>query len=122
MKAIQIERVGGPEVMRLADVAIGEPAPGQVRVRHTACGVNFIDTYHRTGLYPLALPAVLGVEGAGVVEAVGADVTHISVGDRVAYAARSPGSYAQARVLDATPVVRLPDGIDDARGAADTAP
>lgn len=119
MKAIQIGRVGGPEVMRLVDVpGAGAPGPGEVRVRHTACGVNFIDTYHRTGLYPLALPAVLGVEGAGVVEAVGAGVTHVAVGDRVAYAARSPGSYAQARVLDATPVVRLPDGIDDARGAA----
>ncbi len=118
MKAIQIERVGGPEVMQLVDLPTGEVGPDQVRIRHTACGVNFIDTYHRSGLYSLALPAVLGVEGAGVVEAVGANVTHIAIGDRVAYASRMPGSYAETRVLDATPVVRLPDGIDDLRGAA----
>jgi NADPH2:quinone reductase len=87
-------------------------------VRHRACGINFIDIYHRTGLYPNQLPLVLGTEGAGVVEAVGSGVTHLAVGDRVAYAARSPGSYAEARVLPAIPVVKLPDSIDFETGAA----
>ena len=118
MKAIQIDRFGGPEEMHLADVAIGEPGPGEVRVRHHACGINFLDIYHRTGLYPLALPAILGTEAAGVVEAVGAGVTHLAVGDRVAYAARSTGSYAEARVLPALPVIKLPDAIDFDHGAA----
>jgi NADPH2:quinone reductase len=119
MRAIQIERTGGPEVMKDVDLPMpGAPGPTEVRVRHHACGVNFIDTYHRTGLYPLPLPAVLGVEGAGIVEAVGAAVTHLAVGDRVAYAARAPGSYSELRLLEATPVVRLPDDIDFARGAA----
>jgi len=107
MRAIRIERTGGPEVLELADLPIGEPGPGEVRVRHHACGVNFIDTYHRTGLYALPLPAVLGTEAAGVVEAVGPGVTHVAVGDRVAYAAPKPGSYAEARVLPALLVERL---------------
>ena len=111
MRAIQIERTGGPEVLRAVDLPVGEPGPGEVRVRHYAIGVNFIDTYHRSGLYPVPLPAVLGSEGAGVVEAVGPDVTHVAVGDRVAYAAAKPGSYAERRVLNALPVVRLPDDI-----------
>ena len=98
-------------MLRSVDVPVGDPGPNEVRVKHAAIGVNFIDTYHRIGLYPLPLPAVLGVEGAGVVEAVGARVTHVAVGDRVAYAAAKPGSYAECRVLDALPVVRLPDGI-----------
>lgn len=118
MKAIQIQRTGGPEVLEVVDVPVGEPAAGQVRVRHHACGVNFIDTYHRSGLYPLPLPHVLGGEGAGVIEAVGADVTHLAIGDRVAYGGASPGSYAEARVLDVKPVVRLPASIDFQRGAA----
>lgn len=118
MRAIQIDRHGDPDVMQLADVPVGEPGPGEVRVRHHACGINFIDTYHRTGLYPLPLPAVLGTEAAGVVEAVGAGVTHLAAGDRVAYAARTPGSYAEARVLPAFPVVKLPDAIDFETGAA----
>jgi len=118
MRAIQIERFGDPDVMHLADVPLGDPGPGDVRVRHHACGINFIDTYHRTGLYPLPLPAVLGTEAAGVVEAVGAGVTHLAAGDRVAYAARTPGSYAEARVLPAFPVVKLPDSIDFETGAA----
>ena len=104
--------------MRLVDAVVGEPGPGEVRVRHFAIGVNFIDTYHRTGLYPLPLPATLGVEGAGVVEAVGAGVTHVAVGDRVAYAANKPGSYAERRVLPALPVVQLPEDIDFDRAAA----
>jgi len=118
MRAIQIERTGGPEVLQLADISVGEPGPGEVRVRHSTCGVNFIDTYHRTGLYPLPLPAVLGVEAAGVVEAVGAGVTHVAVGDRVAYAASKPGSYSEVAIVSATPVVRLPDSIDFERAAA----
>jgi NADPH2:quinone reductase len=118
MKAIQIERFGDPDVMQLADVAIGEPGPGEVRVRHRACGINFIDIYHRTGLYPIPLPAIIGTEGSGVVEAIGSGVTHLAVGDRVGYAARGPGSYAEARVLPAIPVVKLPDAIDFDTGAA----
>src|SRR5690348_12394748 len=118
MKAIQIERFGGPEVMQLADVPIGDPGPGEVRVRHRACGINFLDVYHRTGLYPNQLPLVLGAEAAGVVEAVGAGVTHVKPGDRVGYAARSPGSYAEARNLPATPVVKLPDAVDFDTAAA----
>lgn len=118
MRAIQIERTGGPEVMALVERDAGEPGPGEVRVRHHACGVNFIDVYHRSGLYPVPLPAVLGVEGAGVVEAVGPGVDHVAPGDRVAYTSTRPGSYAEARVVSAIPVVRLPDPIDFARGAA----
>src|SRR3954469_21466640 len=118
MRAIQIDRFGGAEEMHLADVPVGDPGPGDVRVRHRACGINFIDIYHRTGLYPNQLPLVLGTEGAGVVEAVGSGVTHLAVGDRVAYAARSPGSYAEARVLPAIPVVKLPASIDFETGAA----
>ena len=118
MKAIQIDRFGDSDVMHLADVAIGDPGPGEVRVRHHACGINFIDIYHRTGLYPNQLPLVLGTEGAGIVDAVGAGVTHLAVGDRVAYAARTPGSYAELRNVPAMPVVKLPDTIDFETGAA----
>jgi NADPH:quinone reductase len=118
MRAIQIDRFGDADVMHLADVPVGDPGPGEVRVRHRACGINFIDIYHRTGLYPNQLPLVLGCEGAGVIEAVGSGVTHLAVGDRVAYAARTPGSYAEARVVPAIPVVKLPDAIDFETGAA----
>src|SRR6185436_14722804 len=118
MKAIQIGRFGDPDAMQLTDAAIGEPGPGEVRIRHRACGINFIDIYHRTGLYPIPLPSGVGVEGAGVIEAVGAGVTHLAVGDRVGYAAHSPGSYAEARIMPATPVVKLPDSIDFDTGAA----
>jgi NADPH:quinone reductase len=118
MRAIQIDRVGEPEVMKLVDVAVGEPGPGEVRVRHSAVGINFIDTYVRSGLYPTKLPAILGGEGAGTVEAIGPGVTHLAVGDRVAYSARTYGSYADARVLDATPVVKLPGSIDFETAAA----
>jgi NADPH2:quinone reductase len=111
MRAIQIDRLGGPEVLQVVDVPARDPGPGEVRIRHSAIGVNFIDTYFRTGLYPAALPLVLGTEGAGVVEAVGPGVTHVGVGDRVAYAARSQGSYAEVRTLDATPVEKLPDTL-----------
>jgi NADPH:quinone reductase len=118
MRAIQIERIGGPEVMQVVDVPLREPGPGEVRVRHSACGINFIDTYYRSGLYPAQLPVVLGVEAAGVVDAVGAGVTHLAIGDRVGYSASQPGSYAEGRVLDATPVFRLPDAIDFDTAAA----
>jgi NADPH:quinone reductase len=118
MRAIQIERTGGPDVMQLADVPAREPSAGEVRVRHSAIGINFIDTYNRTGLYAAKLPLILGAEGAGVVDAVGPGVTHLTVNDRVAYAARSQGSYAECRTLDATPVVKLPDAIDFETAAA----
>ncbi|HEX7842676.1 MAG TPA: quinone oxidoreductase [Kofleriaceae bacterium] len=118
MKAIQIDRFGDSDVMHLADIPIGDPGPGEVRIKHRACGINFIDIYHRTGLYALPLPLVLGTEGAGIVEAVGPGVSHLAVGDRVAYAARTPGSYAEARIMPAMPVVKLPDAIDFETGAA----
>jgi NADPH2:quinone reductase len=118
-KAIQIEAFGGPEQMKWVEVSVvGDPGPGEVRVRHSACGLNFIDVYQRTGLYPNPLPMTLGMEGAGVVEAVGPDVKHLRVGDRVAYASNPPGSYSEVRVMPATTVMRLPDGIDFETGAA----
>jgi NADPH2:quinone reductase len=118
MRAIQIEATGGPEVMQLVDVSVRAPGPGEVRVKHAAVGVNFIDAYNRSGLYKLALPGILGAEGAGTVEAVGDGVTHLAVGDRVGYAARTQGSYAEYRTLDATPVVKLPDAISFDTAAA----
>jgi NADPH2:quinone reductase len=111
-KAIRFHEIGEPEVLRLEDVVVGEPGPGDARVRHTAVGVNYIDIYHRTGLYPLPLPSGLGVEGVGIVEAVGAGVTNVRVGDRVAYAG-PPGSYAEARNVAADRLVALPGGVDD---------
>jgi NADPH2:quinone reductase len=117
-KAIRIFKTGGPEVMEYVDVEVGEPGPGEARVRHHACGLNYIDVYFRTGLYPQPLPAGLGMEGAGVVEAVGEGVSHVKPGDRVAYAARPPGAYAEARVMPAAVLVRLPDNIDFETGAA----
>ncbi|WP_316148760.1 quinone oxidoreductase [Cupriavidus sp. BIC8F] len=110
-KAIRIEQTGGPEVMQWVDVEVGEPGPGEVRVRHEAVGLNYIDVYFRTGLYKQPLPGGLGMEGAGVVEAVGEGVRHVAVGDRVAYAGRPTGAYAQVRVMPADIVVRLPDAI-----------
>ncbi len=104
--------------LELVELPLPDPKPGEVRVRHRAIGVNFLDVYHRTGLYKAALPLVPGTEGAGVVDAVGAGVTHLAVGDRVAYAARTPGSYAEARTLDATQVVVLPDAIGFEQAAA----
>jgi len=117
-KAIRFARTGGPEVLELADVEVGDPGPGQARVRNHAIGVNFIDVYFRNGLYPLDLPNGLGQEGAGVVEAVGPDVTHVKPGDRVAYAARPNGAYSEVRVMPADILVRLPDGIPFDTGAA----
>lgn len=117
-KAIRTFRTGGPEVMEYVDVEVGDPGPGEARVRHYAIGVNFIDIYFRTGLYPRPLPAGLGMEGAGVVEAVGEGVTHVKPGDRVAYASRPPGSYAEARVMPASHLLKLPDAISFETGAA----
>ncbi|MDT0139419.1 quinone oxidoreductase [Acidovorax sp. PRC11] len=116
--AVQIRQHGGPEELHLTDVTVGEPGPGEIRIRHHAVGLNFIDVYHRTGLYPLPMPATIGMEGAGIVEAVGAGVTHLAVGDRAAYASQPPGSYAEVRVLPAKCVCRLPDAIDFETGAA----
>jgi NADPH:quinone reductase len=117
-KAIRIDAYGGPELMKLVDVDVGEPGAGEIRIRHQAAGLNFIDVYQRTGLYPLPLPLNLGMEGAGIVEAVGEGVTHLKAGDRAAYASNPPGSYSEARVMPAKNVVRLPDGIDFETGAA----
>ena len=117
-RAIQIREFGDPEVMQLVDVEVGEPGAGEVRVRHAACGVNYIDVYHRTGLYPNQLPLRLGMEGAGTVEAVGEGVMHLEPGDRVAYASQPPGAYSEVRVMPAKCVVRLPDAIDFDTGAA----
>ena len=117
-RAIRIDQPGGPEAMHLVEVPIGEPGPGEIRIRHHACGLNFIDVYHRTGLYPLPLPAGLGVEAAGIVEAVGDGVTHLRGGDRAAYASTPPGSYCESRVMPAKCVVKLPDGIDFESAAA----
>ena len=110
-QTIVIEEFGGPEVMQLKTVAVGEPGAGEVRIAHHACGLNFIDVYQRTGLYPNPLPLHLGMEAAGVVEAVGEGVSHLAVGDRVAYASNPPGAYSQRRVMPARCVVRLPDSI-----------
>ena len=110
-KAIQIQQYGGPEVMRVVDVEVGAPGPGEIRIRHHACGLNFIDVYQRTGLYQNPLPLNLGMEAAGLVEAVGEGVTHLKVGDRAAYASNPPGSYSEVRVMPAKTVCKLPDGI-----------
>ena len=117
-KAIRIEQTGGPEVMALVDVEVGEPGVGEARVRHEAIGLNFVDVYYRTGLYPRPLPTGLGMEGAGVVEAVGPGVTHVSVGDRVAYAGHPPGAYAQVRNMPANVLLVLPGAISFETAAA----
>ena len=111
-QAIQITAYGGPEQMKLVELPVGEPGPGEIRIRHVACGLNFIDVYQRTGLYANPLPLTLGMEGAGIVEAVGEGVTHLQAGDRAAYASNPPGSYSQVRVMPAKTVCRLPDAID----------
>lgn len=117
-KAIRFHKTGGPEVLQLDDVEVGEPGEGQVRVRHTAIGLNFIDTYHRSGLYPLPLPSGVGSEGAGVVEALGKGVSQLKVGERVAYAAGPPGAYSQVRLYPANRLVKIPAGISDQQAAA----
>lgn len=110
-KAIQINQLGGPEVLQLVDVEIGEPGSGEVRIQQKACGINLIDTYYRTGLYKHPLPTGLGSEGAGIIEAVGPDVHHLNVGDRVAYAGGPLGAYAECRIMPANGIVKLPDSI-----------
>ena len=118
-KAIRIHETGGPEVLRWEDSPECEPQAGEVRLRQTAVGLNFIDTYHRSGLYPLeSLPSGVGMEGAGVVEAVGLEVSHLQAGDRVAYAGGPIGSYAETRIMPADRLVQLPKEIDDQQGAA----
>ncbi|MDQ5904598.1 MAG: NADPH:quinone reductase [Pseudomonadota bacterium] len=118
VQAIRFHETGGPEVLRWESVDVGAPGAGQARVRHEAVGLNFIDTYHRTGLYPLPLPSGLGLEGAGVVEAVGEGVANVAPGDRVAYAGGPPGAYSEARCMPADRLLKLPDSLDFRTGAA----
>jgi NADPH2:quinone reductase len=118
MLAIQATRVGGPEVLEAIAVPVPEPGPGQIRIRHEAIGLNFIDTYHRSGLYPIKMPAILGQEGAGVVEAIGPGVTRFQVGDRAAYGTGPLGAYAQAHLVPASRAIRLPDAISTHVAAA----
>ncbi|QDL92030.1 quinone oxidoreductase [Paroceanicella profunda] len=117
-KAIRISSFGGPEVLEYVDVEVGQPGPGEIRLSQRAVGLNYIDVYQRTGLYKLPLPAVIGLEGAGIVTAVGEGVTHLSEGDRVAYAAAAPGAYAEERVMPAAQVVALPPELSFEQGAA----
>ena len=116
--AIRIHEQGGPELMKWEEVAVGAPGPNEVRLKATAVGLNFIDTYHRSGLYKIPLPSVLGREGAGVVEEVGSAVTDLKVGDRIAYAASPIGSYAEARLMPADKVVKIPAGVSDNQAAS----
>ena len=118
VKTVIIEEHGGPENFKIVDWPVGEPGPGEIRIRHHACGLNFIDVYQRSGLYPMQLPHAMGMEGAGVVEAVGEGVTHLKAGDRAAYAAMPPGAYCEARVMPAAQVCPLPDEISFEEGAA----
>ena len=117
-KAVRFHKTGGPEVLVYEEVEVGEPGEGQARVRHHAIGLNFIDTYHRSGLYPLPLPSGLGLEAAGVVEAVGKGVAHLKAGDRVAYAGGPPGAYSDVRLAPADKLVKIPNGISDRQAAA----
>ena len=117
-KAIRIQQYGGPEVMKWEDVQVGDPGPGEARVRHKAVGLNFLDTYQRSGLYKVPLPSGMGNEGAGVVEAVGPGVTHVKAGDRVAYTGGPIGAYAEVRNMPADRLVVLPEGISFETGAA----
>jgi len=116
-KAVRYHKQGGPEVLQVDDVQVGEPGQGQVRIKHTAIGVNFVDTYQRSGLYPMQLPAVAGNEGAGVVDAVGAGVTDLKAGDRVCYTGL-PGSYCETRLVPADRMVKLPQGITEEQAAS----
>lgn len=115
--AIRIHETGGPEVLKWEEVTVGEPGPEEIRIRQEAAGLNFIDVYHRTGLYPQPLPFVPGVEGAGIVDAVGSDVSNIKVGDRVTYASQI-GGYAEERLITAERVVKLPDAVSFEQAAA----
>jgi NADPH2:quinone reductase len=116
--AIRFEKTGGPEVLAWQEIEVGEPGQGQVRIRHTAVGLNYIDTYQRSGLYPMPLPSGLGSEGAGVVEKVGPEVSGLKPGDRVAYAGGPLGAYSEARVMPADRLVPIPEGITDQQAAA----
>ena len=118
VKAIRFHETGGPEVLRMDEVGLASPGSGEIRVRHTAIGLNYIDTYHRSGLYPLPLPSGIGMEAAGVVEEAGSGVSGLAVGDRVAYASPPPGSYSEARLIAAANVVRIPDAVSDRDAAA----
>ena len=115
--AIRFHEAGAPEVMRWEELAVGEPGPGEARVRHSAIGVNYLDTYHRSGLYKLPLPSGLGSEAAGVVESIGPGVDWVKPGDRVGYCSGPLGAYSEVRVMPADRLIRLPDGISD-RSAA----
>ena len=117
-RAVQIDQHGGPEQLKIATVTVGDPGPGEIRIRHKAVGLNFIDVYQRSGLYQLPMPLNLGMEASGVVEAVGDGVTHLKVGDRAAYASQPPGSYCEVRVMPAKCVCKLPDAISFETGAA----
>ena len=117
-KAVIIDRAGGPEELKIVEVEVGDPGPGEIRIRHKAVGLNFIDTYQRSGLYPLPMPLRLGMEAAGIVEAVGEGVAHLKAGDRAAYASQPPGAYCEVRVMPAKCVCRLPDAISFETGAA----
>ncbi len=117
-RAIRFHEKGGPDVLRFEEVTVGDPGPAQARVRHTAIGVNFIDTYHRTGLYPLPVPSGLGIEAAGVIEAVGPDVHDLKPGDRVAYVGGAPGAYSEVNLVPADRIVKVPEGIGDREAAA----
>ena len=116
--AIRIHQTGGPEVLQWEAVQVGKPGRGEIRLRQAAAGLNYIDVYHRTGAYPVQTPATPGMEGAGVVEEVGAGVTEMKVGDRVAYASAPMGAYAEARLMPADRVVKVPDGISDVQAAS----
>jgi NADPH2:quinone reductase len=117
-RAIRIDQNGGPDELKLVSVQVGDPGPGEIRIRHHAVGLNFIDVYQRSGLYALPMPLQMGMEAAGVVEAVGEGVTHLKVGDRAAYASQPPGSYCELRVMPAKCVCKLPDAISFETGAA----
>jgi NADPH2:quinone reductase len=117
-RVVRFEKPGAPDVLRPDTVDIGEPASGQVLLRQTAIGVNYLDTYFRSGMYPVALPSGCGSEAAGVVEAVGPDVTELRAGDRVAYAGGEPGAYAERRLFPAARLVKVPDGVTDEQAAA----
>jgi NADPH2:quinone reductase len=116
--SIRIDRHGGPDVLQLVDVPVGNPGDGEIRIRHTAIGLNFIDTYHRSGVYPVPLPSGLGLEAAGVVTAIGENVRHLRPGDHVAYASGPIGAYCEERLMPAHRIVKLPDGIGDETAAA----
>jgi NADPH2:quinone reductase len=117
-RAVRIDQTGGPEQLNIVEVQVGDPGPGEIRIRHKAVGLNFIDVYQRSGLYPLPMPVQLGMEASGIIEAVGAGVTHLQVGDRAAYASQPPGSYCEVRVMPAKCVCKLPDAIPFETGAA----